>query len=37
LAHRFAVDPALGRGEKAHLNFGQGGHVSFRARRAGLG
>ena len=29
LAHRFAFDPALGRGEKAHLSFSQGVHVSF--------
>ncbi len=36
LAHRFAFDPALGRGEKAHLSFSQGVHVSFRARQSGV-
>ena len=29
LAHRFTLDPALGRGEKAHLSFCQCVHVSF--------
>ena len=37
LAHRFAFDPALGRGEKAHLSFSQGVHVSFCARQGGIG
>ena len=35
LAHRFALDPALGRGEKAHLSWCQSVHVSFRARQSG--
>src|SRR5438045_1361923 len=37
LAHRFAFDPASGRGEKAHLSFSQGVHVSFCARQSGIG
>ena len=36
LAHRFAFDPALGRGEKAHLSFSHGVHVSFCARQSGI-
>ena len=37
LAHRFAFDPAIGRGEKAHLRFGQCVHASFLARQSGIG
>jgi len=47
LAHRFTLDPALGRGEKAHLSFSQSVHISFlsavaiakadRARQSGIG
>ena len=35
LAHRFTFDPALSRGEKAHLSFSQGVHVSFVPAKAG--
>src|ERR1044071_7622335 len=37
LAHCFAFDPTLVRGEKAHLSFSQGVHVSFCARQSGIG
>ena len=35
LAHRFALNPAFGRGEKAHLSFSQCVHVSFEPAKAG--
>src|ERR1017187_30310 len=35
LAHRFAFNPAFGRGEKAHLSFSQCVHVSFEPAKAG--
>ena len=37
LAKRLAFDPALARGEEAHIAFCQCGHVSFLPVKAGLG
>lgn len=36
LAERLALDPALGRGEKAHIGFSQCVHASFLPRKAGI-
>jgi len=37
LAESLAFNPALGRGEKAHIGLGQSVHASFHARRSAIG